>query len=292
MTARTLRLASFAALLLLTIAAGPARRVDLAPRRVRGGDLSAFYPRERHGQETDCEQCHSPAGWREVKFPHERTGFALDGAHQKTSCGGCHPTGFEAPTGAACQTCHRDPHAGVLGALCDSCHDSRTWKTTFSAEAHQRTGFPLTGAHASIPCVECHLDVRDRTFAARATVSCAKCHLADFQRSTIGSVDHATLGFGTDCVSCHSSGTFRYGTFRAHDRCFVVSEGPHAAVQCTQCHSTLAGASASGTCLTGTASCVACHTHQCGTTDRLHRNVPGYACADRKCYECHKFARP
>ena len=274
--------------------ANAAANVDLAARPESGkaGNIGSFYAGGKHGNETECGLCHVPSGWLEVKFPHEQTGFALEGQHQKTACRACHTAGFETPTGSTCQSCHRDTHAGVLGALCESCHGENSWKTTFTVEAHQISGFPLAGAHAPIPCLECHLDARDRTFAAASTVSCTNCHTPDYQRSSFAGASHNSLGFGTDCATCHGAGSFSLGTFPGHDRCFLITDGPHASVSCAKCHTTLAGAKATGACRTNTETCVSCHTHQCSTTDRQHRNVPGYACADRKCYECHKFAQP
>ncbi|MGE4606286.1 MAG: cytochrome c3 family protein, partial [Myxococcota bacterium] len=38
----------------------------------------------------DCATCHLERGWRETKFEHASTGFALEGAHIRVDCRLCH----------------------------------------------------------------------------------------------------------------------------------------------------------------------------------------------------------
>jgi hypothetical protein len=263
-------------LLALVLAARPA-----APR-----DLRAAPPHVALSQEIGCRACHTEASWTEVRFAHERTGFPLEGRHVAAGCKACHPAGFAAPVKGSCAACHRDPHAGDLGARCGGCHDATSWAARFGAEAHRRTNFPLSGRHAFIPCDECHGNRRDRGFA-RATVECLACHQADYARTGAGSIDHAAAGFGTQCRGCHSHWRFADAVFPGHDRCFLVSSGPHARTRCLSCHTQLVGLGASS-CSTGTAACSRCH--GCADTTARHVGVLGFQCADLKCYECHRFS--
>jgi hypothetical protein len=171
---------------------------------------------------------------------------------------------------------------------CEGCHDEKTWKSSlFGPDTHRRTSFPLSGKHAVIPCRECHGDLRDMTFS-RAPVACVGCHRGDYDAAASRSIDHAASGFGVNCQSCHNTWKFSPARFDAHEGCFRLSAG-HRAVRCTQCHTSLVGAPVTGSCATGNARCVGCHTHECARSDQLHANlqVMGYSCTDAKCVECH-----
>jgi hypothetical protein len=183
-------------------------------------------------------------------------------------------------------------HSGDLGARCESCHDTADWRSRFDADAHRRTNFPLLGGHAALPCVECHLEARERRFS-RATVDCAACHLSAAQRTAGLAVDHTAAGLNLvtqPCQSCHLATAWSPARFLTHDGCFPISVGPHAGVACLSCHSALAPPV--GACRTGTATlCVSCHTNAgggpTGATDAQHANVPGYAFTAAKCAQCH-----
>ena len=284
------RLLAFAAVatLFATAQAAPLAAKDSPP--AQGADAALrrlFTPStESHAGPTRCEACHTTAGWQNVSFPHERTGFPLKGAHEQASCRQCHPGGYATPVSSSCSACHRDVHQGAFGALCTSCHDESGWTARFSADAHRRTNFPLVGGHATVPCLECHQDLRDRSFSP-GVVDCVRCHQPDYQRTAMGGVNHTALGFSTDCATCHDGFSFSRAGFPDHDRCFTLG-GPHAGIGCLECHTGLTSATP-GSSATGSDSCTRCHAHACERSDARHRNVPGYQCKDRKCYECHRF---
>lgn len=238
-----------------------------------------------------CDGCHTTADWRGARFQHERTGFALTGAHQATDCTGCHATGYSTAPTPACRACHTDVHAGELGERCDGCHETSDWRSRYDADAHRRSVFPLLGAHATLPCTECHFEARERRFT-RSAVECAACHQVDSARTIGTAVDHERLAFGRQggCQACHGSVRFQPARFPTHDKCFVISKTNHAGLDCRACHSSLSSPAA-GRCATGTAACTSCHTHACGPaseTDQLHATVTGYQCNDLSCYRCHK----
>ena len=246
------------------------------------------------GMETRCNSCHSTAGWRPVTFDHSKTGFPLEGRHLTVSCRACHQSeDFRASVPTSCAACHRDVHLSEFGTRCASCHDPRDWTSRFGPDAHRLTDFPLRGRHAAIPCEECHLEKRDRTFT-RATVDCFTCHQADYARTAGTTIDHARAGFGTDCKGCHFPSRFKGARFPAHEACFEIGGGPHAGIGCLDCHSALTSAVVTGRCATNTADCLRCHA--CSRVTPVHAGVGGFQCKDRKCYECHSFtgggARP
>ncbi len=274
----------------------PAEAPTPPPSLPRPSLLPAGMKAAASGDTTQCAACHGVSGWLDVKFDHSKTGFPLTGAHSTVGCKDCHPKNFETSVPLTCAGCHRDVHAGDLGQRCETCHDTERWATQFGAEAHHRTGFPLVGGHAFIPCTECHGETRDRKFG-RPVVSCLACHETDRLRTTGTAIDHFALGFPDDCRGCHGAWAFKPASFPEHDRCFFISGGPHAAVSCQGCHATLTVSNVSGTCNTGTAQCISCHEHTCmgpggpTETDKQHAAVSGYQCKDRKCYECHQFGR-
>lgn len=236
-----------------------------------------------------CASCHETAGWRPARFDHAWTGFALEGEHASVECTRCHAAGFEAPVPRTCDGCHQDPHRGALGLTCAGCHDERGWRTADRVLAHADTAFPLTGRHALVPCRECHVESRERTFS-RVDPQCASCHLAEYQGTAAAGIDHAAAGFSTRCDECHQPFGFRPARWAAHDACFEISAGPHAGIACLDCHTSMAAPTTTGACATFTAACTSCHEHGRSETDRRHGEVPGYQYKDRKCYECHRFA--
>jgi hypothetical protein len=277
----------------LPVLAALALRLALAAAPAAGADLAARPP-EAHGGETRCAACHTAEGWKKVAFAHDRTGFPLAGRHREVTCAACHArSDFSVPVARACAACHRDVHAQRLGQRCERCHEPVSWKqASFDAQAHLRTGFPLVGRHAAIPCEECHGDRRDRSFA-RPVVQCIGCHQKDFDRTqAAGSnlLDHVAAGFGTDCRSCHGAWRFRPGRFAAHDQCFAINAGPHAGIECRRCHDVSIPTVVAGQPLacvaTPPADCLACH----GNVDARHASVPGYQRSNPRCYECHRFS--
>lgn len=288
------RLAAAAAVLLLAALASPAGAAAPAPKPVplppppgaSRPDLRPTPPATMHG-ETRCERCHTPEQWGDVAFAHERTGFPLRAEHKKVGCKACHPVDFQRPLAHDCGSCHRDPHRGQLGIQCQGCHDETSWKSRFDADAHRRTGFPLTGRHAFLACEECHGNRLNRGFA-RAASTCADCHQRDLARGQ-AVIDHG--GFGTDCRRCHSPWRFQNAFFPDHEKCFAIGGGPHAGIACLGCHTSLTGTTATGACFTDTAACTRCH--QVPEMQAKHLSVLGFPSGppyDRKCYECHRFS--
>lgn len=252
-----------------------------APDHASGGSSSG---------KVDCGACHVESGWSEVRFNHSRTGFPLHGAHSLVACRACHRQNFDVPIPDTCAGCHRDRHASEFGAHCEGCHTDVDWRAAlFASNGHRGTGFPLLGRHATIPCQECHGNLRDRAFD-RAPLPCVGCHRADFNAAKLKSIDHQAAQFGTDCQACHNTLTFFPARFSAHDLCFELSASPHRPFRCQQCHTSVAGLMLTGTCNTQTTTCTSCHSHDCARSDRQHTNVMGYACVNAKCYQCHQRA--
>jgi hypothetical protein len=124
---------------------------------------SQFYP------DNDCTACHSENRWTDVTFDHSSTTFKLEGAHMEVDCRGCHfeevGTDFvQQFTGLShdCSSCHMDNHGGQFTrdglTNCKECHNASTW--LIDSFDHNKTQFPLDGAHINVDCMECHKETR------------------------------------------------------------------------------------------------------------------------------------
>lgn len=235
-----------------------------------------------------CEACHQTAGFRPSLFTaedHDRTRFPLEGRHADATCASCH--GPERPglpavpaaeaIGSArvllrfdaleCTGCHRDPHDGRFapgGARpidhgCLGCHDASAFRPArVDVAAHRAFRFPLDGAHAAVPCFECHRELEQSsaesaaasalllaatpvhlTFESKAK-ECRDCHQ-----------DHhggqfASRPDGGACGACHGVDGFAPAApFDHGEHSRFPLEGAHRKVACERCHPT--GARTDGT---------------------------------------------
>ena len=295
MRSRTLPTAGWALALCVAAVAGAAlaqQRRDAGPQFPKLDLRPRAMPsvtKDASKSDVRCEQCHTTGAWDLAPaFEHAKTGFPLRGAHAGAACKLCHAVDFNQSVARTCTGCHQDPHRGEFGTQCAGCHKEDTWVPLFNVDAHRRTNFPLIGRHSSIPCTECHIAMTNRSFEL-STVACLGCHRADYNATAATQVNHLQLGFSTQCAECHTSVTWSGAHFQAHDQCFQINGGPHTNIQCLTCHTSLAGKTVTGACATGTATCSTCHEHLCARMAPIHQKVPGYQCADQKCYACHRI---
>ncbi len=147
-----------------------------------------------------CDTCHTPTEWKRYTFEHERsTHFALRGRHREIHCTECHRGNLhEVRLDKNCNSCHRedDVHRGRQGTRCERCHDERAWNRDVLVD-HDSTRFPLTGAHARVACLQCHLSPVFKNVA----LECVSCHARD-------ATAHRCQR-GSDCQRCHETATFR-----------------------------------------------------------------------------------
>ncbi|MBI3605712.1 MAG: cytochrome C, partial [Nitrospirae bacterium] len=54
--------------------------------------LNCHQTDDKHkgGLGKECERCHNPNDWKEIKFDHTKTKFALEGKHAPVKCEKCH----------------------------------------------------------------------------------------------------------------------------------------------------------------------------------------------------------
>ncbi len=233
------------------------------------------------GFPTTCESCHTIQAWRPAKFDHDRTGFPLTGAHASVDCARCHVGGRYAGTPTDCYSCHQadytranNPSHQGFPTQCQNCHNTGAWQpANFD---HSKTGFPLTGAHASVDCTRCHVGGR---YAGTPT-DCYSCHQADYNGTTNPS--HAAAGFPTQCQTCHTTSSWQGASFDHDGAFFPIYSGRHRGVwsSCSDCHVSSSNYAVF--------ECILCHAHSNrADVDSHHQGVSGYVYQSAACYRCH-----
>ena len=223
----------------------------------------------------DCTRCHGQQAWKPAAgFDHAKTAYPLTGKHVSVACVACHggprgaaAAGAGATTGSAasaapagtaaagaaattvlrfkpvahadCASCHRDPHAGRFAGACARCHSTAGFgvvdKRGFD---HDRTRWPLRGAHAALECGRCH-DAKTAWGERPPFDRCGSCHEdAHAGRATLA-------GRAADCAACHTVQAWTPSTYTvAAHRAAWPLEGRHAAAACALCHDRAEGQAA------------------------------------------------
>jgi len=251
---------------------------------------------------TACATCHSTVGWQQVQrsgFDHSRTAYPLEGRHRAVGCTQCH--GARTARRLAhqrCTDCHRDAHSGQLAAradrgACESCHDVNGFTPArFGIDEHQKTAYPLTGAHLAVACNSCHTATgtgEPRRAAGTRSASgsggprlrfsstrCATCHRDVHQ----GELDRWVKAGG--CESCHDGESWRLARFDHASTRFALVAG-HAQTACGACHKKVeVGTARERVGFAGTPlECDRCH----GDPHRGQFQRPGAAVACERCHE-------
>ncbi|BDG09952.1 hypothetical protein [Anaeromyxobacter paludicola] len=240
------------------LAREPGRRTFLgAPQAC----ASCHFDEHRGQLSQDCQKCHGLQGWKPASlFAHDRTGYPLEGKHRPVACAKCHkverepardpgaltrPASPEAFTRyrpvahGGCQDCHKDPHQARFGQDCQRCHAPALAWTEVRATAkerafHQKTRYPLQGAHETVACQACHgpFAGQPARFRGLAFQACRDCHLdAHVGQLTGGSRAGA-------CERCHTVQGWQPARFDLEDHTTsrYALQGAHRTVACSLCH--------------------------------------------------------
>lgn len=227
------------------------------------------------GFDADCSLCHGVQRWDESIFDHARTGFPLVGQHATLACVECHSGGNYAIGSSACYACHQadfegttDPNhvAEQYPTDCVLCHTALGWdRIVFD---HNDTGFPLTGAHRPLDCLQCHQNGYSGT-----PTECYACHQADFEGTT--DPDHVQQNFPTDCALCHSTANWDDADFDHSQTDFPLT-GAHVGLDCSLCHT--AGY------VNTPSDCFFCHEAEYNNTTDPNHAAAGFP---QDCESCH-----
>lgn len=212
-----------------------------------------------------CKDCHSEQDWKKTVFDHERTRFALRGAHaaSKVKCDACHKDlRSYRDTTRVCNGCHEkdDKHEGQQGKRCEQCHNDRDWKTTNFD--HGKSRFPLVGGHVKVECKDCH---KTRRFKD-AKRECIACHRDDDKHKGV---------FGERCEICHNARHWSIWDYNHDLRTRFRLDGGHAKVACQTCHTHRAPTGKDAAALP--MNCSGCH-----RADDIHDGGFGM-----RCEQCH-----
>ena len=262
-----------------------------------------------------CGACHafetnsflSPAATMTPQ-QHSATGFSLDPPHDKVACEQCHKDlgkrkplvaspqltsrfqkFFPGRSSEACESCHTDPHRGQFAnslgnGACLICHAATHFTpSTFDTARHDKTAFPLTGAHRAVACAGCHKPKDNFIRFVSAPTECSACH-ADVHKGRFDANPAlATVNGRTGCERCHTTSSFTAFNWTAKDHTTWTGyplNAAHASVACTDCHKPQRTPN-SRTAHFGqaTKTCAACHTD-------VHANQFAVANAT-DCARCH-----
>src|SRR5207244_4861394 len=133
------------------------------------------------------------------------------------------------------------------------------------------TKFPLTGAHVTTACSQCHAN----NHFAGTPMDCVGCHLADFQKTT--NPNHTAASFPTTCATCHTTTQWLGAKFDHNTATKFALTGAHVTVACAQCH---VGGKFAGTPM----DCVGCHLTDFQKTTNPNHTAAGFATT---CSFCH-----
>ncbi|RMF58017.1 MAG: hypothetical protein D6748_09890, partial [Calditrichaeota bacterium] len=194
-------------------------------------------PHMEFGFPSECQVCHTEEQWEGAVFDHlQRTGFALLGVHASLQCASCHGDNQFTGIPRDCFGCHQEDFNSTLTPNhvqgnfptdCALCHNNNGWAPAdFN---HDLTQFPLTGAHQTIECADCH---DGGVFTALPT-DCFSCHNVDFNNTL--DPNHVSNNFNHDCTQCHNTTAWTPANFDHANTQFPLT-GAHVPLECVACH--------------------------------------------------------
>lgn len=191
-----------------------------------------------------CEECHLQAASKKPA-PVEPPIPSFKGVAAKNQPRPFRGVGFgKAPaepvrgeTLPNCVNCHENPHRKQSKSFkdCTSCHDESAWGMAQGATFdHDKTEFPLEGAHADTSkakCADCH---GGKKLDGPIKRTCVDCHQKDDYHK--GGFDREMVIKGQSCEMCHDARDWKKHTYpvKEHPEPIGLTDG-HAG-KCEKCH--------------------------------------------------------
>ena len=247
-----------------------------------------------------CITCHSEhhgvkfdmIRFDEKKFNHTLTSYELKGAHKKVeTCAKCHFEDHIADVkirqnkktflglDPKCISCHDDYHQKTMENDCAVCHNFEEFKPAAFFN-HNKTDFPLKGAHTTVDCAKCHKTEfksgkKFQHFADVSFKNCNNCHK-----------DPHGGDFGLNCKSCHNESSFKNIKSTSdfnHSLTGFTLEGKHKTIECKSCHDQRSGAKGNYKEFESTKNinCLTCHKD-------IHNSIFGTDC--KACHSQQSFS--
>ena len=232
-----------------------------------------------HGSDfkISCKTCHSSKGWQLDKeiysFKHNKTKLPLDGQHTSLDCSQCHKTLVFKEAKSECFACHNDVHQTTVGLECSRCHTPKSWLVNNISDIHQRSRFPLVGAHRNADCIQCHKSESMARFDVPG-INCIDCHRESYMATT--NPNHIQAGYPQDCLFCHTLTSFQWAGSGFNHSVFPLDQG-HSTAKCTDCHTT-------GNYTDARTDCYSCHQANYTATTNPNHIISGIP---NSCANCH-----
>ena len=212
----------------------------------------------------DCLNCHTDTSWSPIRpapdFNHQETGYPLRGMHQDVDCGFCHFNLVFTEVGKQCSECHADIHRNQLGSECELCHSVLGWTERLQITQKHKDKFPLTGAHSTAVCTQCH------TGGKKLSPNCVSCHESDYVSTQIP--NHQAVNLPQNCETCHQTDSWHNHNFDHTLYAGFELTGAHASQKCAACH-------IGGNFSDRKAECVHCHENNFVGADVRFMKQPG-----------------
>lgn len=233
----------------------------------------------------DCSRCHTARSFLDrsaMARAHQLTRFPLEGAHLSADCTSCHTPAAQGgqqfvARQTTCVGCHQAEYAsarnpdhsgGGFPRDCSQCHTVTMWnRARFD---HNANGFPLTGAHRAVSCIQCHTG--GRFGGVRA--DCVSCHQQDYTQAA--TPNHSASQFPTDCTACHTTTAWTPASFNHSATSFPLT-GAHRTTGCTDCH-------ADGVYHNKPTTCQSCHLRDFNAATSPNHTQLGWP---QTCITCH-----
>ena len=243
--------------------------------------VSLFSQKSPHGEgfKTNCTNCHNTSGWKidlkKLSFDHSTTKFPLTGQHQAVTCKLCHTSLEFSKVGKECISCHTDMHNQTVGSDCERCHTPVSWVVNNITEIHQRSRFPLVGAHVTADCFDCHTNATSNLLLfGPLGIECVDCHMDEYTATT--NPNHVAGAYSTNCTQCHNMSAFSW-TGAGINHNFFPLTGGHEINNCQECHKTPDYSSTSP-------ECISCHQADYNATTNPSHTILNFS---TNCNDCH-----